>query len=204
MPLFYPGETIPICTYATLPTASSVAAGTRRRVSDLGISPGMVLVTDGTRWLPDGLQLIARITTDQTVTASSTNEVVVATVTIPANLLGVNGGLRFESWWTSTNSANVKTVRARLGGGSGTQISSNAWTTSATGFFSTRVFNRNSASSQVMGIAGNRSSDTLLTMNAQTTTAIDTTAALDLVLTGQKATGSETLTLNAADIWVLA
>jgi hypothetical protein len=55
-----------------------------------------------------------------------------------------------------------------------------------------------------MGIAGNRSSDTLLTMNAQTTTAIDTTAALDLVLTGQKATGSETLTLNAADIWVLA
>lgn len=62
MPMRFDPNVIPSATYATLPAASAVPVGYRVRATDIGIAPGMMLVCDGTRWIPDGVQVLARST----------------------------------------------------------------------------------------------------------------------------------------------
>jgi hypothetical protein len=46
-------------TYATLPSASA-NSGLTARASDVGLAPGMLLVSDGTQWRPDGPRVLFR------------------------------------------------------------------------------------------------------------------------------------------------
>lgn len=125
----------------------------------------------------------------------STNESVRATIAIPAGSLGANGYVKVRARFSHTNSANNKTIRARLGlTGAGTggavlgTVVANAALNTTVEFL---IMNRNSVSSQIgdNGIVG--SSTTALP-----TATIATSSATDLVLTAQLANSGESITLE--------
>lgn len=124
----------------------------------------------------------------------STAETVLATISLPAGAMGANGVLRVTSLWSYTNSANVKTLRGRLGGLAGTQFLSQAATTTVSARLQFQVQNRNAANSQVGG-ALNASFG--VSGQVAITSAINTAVAQDIVLTGQLASAGETITLEA-------
>lgn len=125
--------------------------------------------------------------------SSGTAEVTLATISVPANALGANGRLRITTTWSYTNSANNKTMRVKFGA---TTFVSVVTTTTAALRHQIDISNVNATNSQkgfVTGLAtafGESSS-------ALQTGANDTTAALDILITGQPATGGETITLES-------
>jgi hypothetical protein len=134
--------------------------------------------------------------------AADTNENTLATITVPANAMGPNGSLRVSVYFTFTGSTNAKTLRARFSGGAGTQYVNIGTAASATTALSFEVLiqNRNATNSQVGGMPNypvqqNSSSPGVWTTSTATSS-VDTTAATTIVITGQKATGAETLTLE--------
>jgi hypothetical protein len=148
-----------------------------------------------------GASLLAASAVALSVTGN-TNETVLATVSIPAGSMGLNGGVVVKSTWSHTNSANSKTLRIRFGGVSGTAYLSYGATTTATlTETERRIRNRNSASSQVgnapTGVQSGGSS------GAIPTSAVDTTAVVDIVISGQLALGSESITLENYEVWLL-
>jgi len=132
----------------------------------------------------------------QITSANSTSEQTLATVTIATNLMGANGRLRFRIAGTMSGSGN-KVFRVRLGGIGGTVVSTQTYTT-ATSFTVTGVIqNRNSTSSQRAESEGTRATDAVFTAYAAATAAIDTSVQTTLVVTCEKATGSETFTIES-------
>lgn len=188
-------------TWAGLPAAASFA-GYRARVTDVGVGAGIIVISDGTRWVPNGMQLLARSAVQQSVTGT-TSETVLATVTVPANLMGINGGLLIWPTFSYTNNANTKTIRARFGGIGGTQYAINSVTTTASAAGLIKVRNRGSASSQVGG-SGNSIGGLGTSAAAVVTSAVDTTQNADIVLTGTLAVTTDTISLETYDVWVLA
>lgn len=125
----------------------------------------------------------------------STSETLLASVAIPAGALGANGVLRVTSIWSHTNSASVKTPRIRLGGISGTVVCGPALTTTGSLAIQRTIHNRNAHNSQVT--LGAATSNTFATSTgALLTASIDTSAAQDLVFTGQLANAGETIALE--------
>ena len=124
-------------------------------------------------------------------TINNTSEQFLATVSIPAGRLGPNGAIRVVTLWTLTNNANVKTPRIRLGGQAGTILWNPAMASFATFKGHAYIMNRGLQNSQVAGDAAFGG-----TAGAVATAAIDTSAAQDLVISAQKATGTDTMTLE--------
>ena len=124
----------------------------------------------------------------------NTNETVLATVTIPAGLMGLNGILRFDVLWSITSSGNNKTTRVRLGGIGGTEFHSLINTTVASVRALRNIQNRGSASSQISEWAGGLGPGS--TSSAVTTGTVNTAVAQDLVITGRLASAGETITLE--------
>lgn len=132
--------------------------------------------------------------------AADTNENILATITIPAGLLGANGMIRVKTMWSFTNSANTKAMRVRFGGISGTAFMAATGFTTQVGLQSeTIIMNRGATNSQVGGTPTITTDAGTLFVTTKATATADTTAATTVVITGQKATGAETLTLEA---WV--
>lgn len=131
---------------------------------------------------------------------ADTSEDVLATITVPANKLGANGVLRIRALFTITNSANNKTCRIRLGGIGGTVMAtSTAITTWDTVMFDVLIVNQNAANSQrSSGLVqvGAAASNGLVSAATNATAAIDTTSSTTVVITGQKASSGETITLQ--------
>lgn len=264
-------------TYAGLPAASTLP-GYRVRVSDIGIAPGMALVSDGARWVPDGVQVLARgavpmilpssgsignngaltgltalpttypaaymyfpadaiaagvpaglyyvvmsSTTAGTIynnTYTSGSPVVPAsptafattgpgaytqttgadvslfTATVPANLMGLYGGVRSHAQATSNNSVGVKTVRMFLGGTGGSNYATGTNTTNVTltdfrTILNKGVTNRQSATSSAASWSGLGSIG-----GSVASSSIDTTAATTLVYTAQLATATDYCLFN--------
>jgi hypothetical protein len=146
--------------------------------------------------------LCASAVVSMSVTGTLT-ETALATCTIPAGAMGLNGGVMIYSTWTVTNSANNKTTRIRLGGIGGTAHNDTVWTTIATVPDARRIRNRNSASSQVGSTAAASGGGFSTTSGAVVTSSVDTTAAVDLVFTGQLANTGETITLESYEVWLL-
>jgi hypothetical protein len=133
----------------------------------------------------------------------TTNETALATVTIPAGAMGLNGGVEIRTVWSVTNSANSKTPRIRLGGTSGTQFMAAVFTTTATISDIRSIRNRNSASSQVGSIGASAASSIGSSTVAVVTGSVDTSAAQDLVISGTLANSGETITLEMYEVWLL-
>lgn len=128
--------------------------------------------------------------------ANDTNENILVTITVPS----LAAGDLIELDWrvTGTNNVNVKTIRARLGGIGGTAFCSRDLGNNQGMIFATRIWNNGATNAQVGGTTGlTDPGATLIIAPTLTTTAtIDTSASTTLVLTVQKATGTDTVTIT--------
>jgi hypothetical protein len=132
----------------------------------------------------------------------NTSETTLATITIPAGAIGLNGCVRVTTLWSHTSSVNNKTLRVRFGGAGGTQYLNAVHTTSASARTQAQIYNRNSASSQIGYVAG-VANPWGTNAGGNTTSAVNTTAAVDLVISGQLANSGETITLEAYTVELL-
>lgn len=177
------------------------------KISDVG-PHGSWWSSDGLSWgLVNGVCVLAQSAVAVSVSAASTAEEVLAEIALPAGVLGLNGGLRLVTLWSMNSNANVKTVRARLGA---TALGGSAWLANATGPLNNVSFqnpahvirNRGVVNSQVCFPAANGS------VGASSGTALstfteDTSVATIVAITGQKATGADTLTLEGYTLELL-
>jgi hypothetical protein len=131
--------------------------------------------------------------------SNTTSEEALVTVSLPPP--GVNGGYEVRTVWTVTNGANAKTPRIRLGGIGGTVYLGSAKTTIASYSDSRRIRNRGVTNSQVG--SGSASVSFGDSGSAIVTSSVDWSVASDLVLSGQKAVGTDVLTLESYEIWHL-
>jgi hypothetical protein len=128
--------------------------------------------------------------------AADTNENALATITVPPGAMGLNGVLRISTLWTTTNNANAKTLRIRFSGAAGTQyFSQNVASSLATGTIHL-IANRGVANSQVGYPAGSAATVYGPSGNGVVTSAVDTAAATTIVISCQKATAGDTITLE--------
>lgn len=134
-----------------------------------------------------------------TTPASDTNENVTATCSIPAGAMGPNGAIRVTSYWTMNNNGNNKSVRVRFSGVGGTQYHSIAYSSNVSAAEQFMIFNRGSQSSQYGTPGGGLASNTGLgsSTGVGTTSSVDTSQPTSLVFTCQKATGTDTCTMEA-------
>lgn len=139
--------------------------------------------------------------------SATTDEEILATVLVPAGSLGATGRLQVDSTWVMTGSTNAKTLRVRVGvvgsGLNGDAIQAPAIATTAT--LAGRQcfgFQNLTATSQVttngQGPSGGFGNST----SSVSDLTLDTTAIVEVNITGQKATGSETLSLRAYAVTV--
>jgi hypothetical protein len=135
--------------------------------------------------------------------AADTSENILATVSLPAGIMGANGVLRIWTLWNYTSSSNNKTLRIRLGGIGGTQVYALLRTTSTHTSDLRFVANANAQNAQVFFDRGSEPTAGAGSSGTNITAVIDTSAATTLVITGQKASAGETLTLSAYTVELL-
>jgi len=129
------------------------------------------------------------------------SETVLATIPIPAGAMGPNGSLRITCLFSCTNSADTKTVRAKLGGV--TQLSMPVTThLSAQGFCV--VTNRNAANSQVSAAGGTFGTGGS-GGNPAIASSVDTSQAQNVTITGTIGAnaGANTITLESYLVEIL-
>lgn len=147
-------------------------------------------------------RLVAMSAVAVSVSGGSTSEEVLYTYTGTAGDIGANGMLLVRTGWSYTNSANNKTCRVKIGasgaGTGGTAMMAVTNTTTATFVRDTLIFNANNQAVQKAAPAAN-STGLGASSAAMASATIDTSAAWEIAITGQKASGGETLTLE----WVL-
>lgn len=194
------GNVVASGTYANMPAAASFS-GQLYYASDLGPS-GIYIYSNGTNTYPAWPQVFDRFAGTSSVTGT-TSETALRTTTIPANLLGINGGIYAMMTATQTNSGNNKTLRLRLGGISGTAFYNLAQSTISQWSSVCRFRNAGAANSQQSGSNPGATAGLGALALAYVTGAVDTTAAQDVVVSGELATSGETFSLREYDLWVL-
>jgi hypothetical protein len=136
-------------------------------------------------------------------TGNITSETVVASCSVAAGAPGSNGSLRVTTNWEATNNANAKTIRVRYSGSAGVAFLSANITSTAGCSAVTHIGQNNSTFAQV-GSSRVITTSGVATGNSQgSTAAADTAAATSLVITAQKGTGTDTLTLQSYIIELL-
>lgn len=167
--------------------AFSEAEQLTRLVAIDGNTSGFIKDTEGWRVLAASAIAVPK--------TGDTNETALATVTFSGGVMGANGAIRVTALFSYTNSVNNKTPRIRLGGIAGAALFSNNMTTTGN-LLATRIIqNRGAQNSQVSssGIANTFGTGT----GAVVTSAVDTSASWDLVISGQLANSGETITLES-------
>lgn len=173
------------------------------RLQQVLMNGGAVLET----YTGEPVYVLGQSAVAQTVTPGSTAEEVLAQILVPAGAMGLNGALRVSTLWTVNNNANAKEVRYRLGA---TALGGSAWWANTTFLASVvtgmpppnTLRNRGAANSQLAYPTSNGG----LTTSANTsiaTFAEDTSQPLILAITGKKANGADTLTLEGWTVELL-
>ncbi len=119
-----------------------------------------------------------------------------ATYTLTANTMGANGEIVVEQYWTVNNNANAKTTRVSFGG---TNIQGQALASSAAAIERTVIRNR-TASTQIARPAAAGTGGFGATTASLSTASIDTTADVTVLITAQKGTAGDTMTLEGYTI----
>ncbi len=193
--LFAPGKLLGLSASDTLVGRVSAGAGASEEIACT--AAGRALIDDADARAQCATLGTWRVLAAGAVAAShtgDTSETVLATIPVPAGALGPNGALRVTSHWSFTNSANAKTLRVRLGGIGGASFLASTHTSAAGGVYQRTIQNRNSPSAQISYQHNNGNSFSTGSMN---TTAVDTSAAQDLVLTATLANAGETIALES-------
>jgi hypothetical protein len=128
-----------------------------------------------------------------------TTEDVLVSIPIPAKVMGPNGSLRLTTLWTWSG-IGAKTPRIRFGGAAGTQY----FNTQQNGAnlklrIVAEIFNRGAFNSQVGGghLVVPDPSSLINPVLVGATSAVDTGVATSVVVSGQKVTAGDTMTLDA-------
>jgi len=159
-------------------------------VTDVGEN-GSLWRGNGTKWVRLNpikiFSLSAAVVLTGTTTATT-----LATITIPAGLIGANGKVKFYPLWSTTNNANTKTLRVVLNGGPPVYTAYASNTVHVGGLVIIRNLGSESvqrvSSGMLAGLGGTTSSI------AQTT--VNTSAATNITFTGQLAVDTDTMTLE--------
>lgn len=190
-------------------TGGATVAGIYLGAAVTGVSYGVNQITGFTTLLSDNSTAgnITRFTRPLLTLANGTGapadllENIVATVKVPAACMGANGAIRLVLGWAHTNNANVKTLRARLGGIGGTVV----WTANGASASVTKadisIVNASGASQITTDMT---QIGATLQATGATASAVDTAVAQTLVITVQKATAGDTVTLQTAVAELLA
>lgn len=145
-----------------------------------------------------GIGIIAQSAVASSVTGT-VNETTLATITIPAGAMGVNGVLRVSAQWSFTNNSDTKTINAYFGG---VKFLGANQTTRASVHVLKCIRNRNSQSVQALesiAMLGPGTADASTTGSAAINTAVQQT----ITFTGQLGTSTDTITLEGYTIEVL-
>lgn len=134
----------------------------------------------------------------------TTAETALASIPIPAGAMGPSGILRVTTLWSYPSSANVKSLRYRLGANdlTGAQLMSVTGTTTFGTMLQRTIFNRASQASQITQALANAASFGTFAA-APVATTVDTSIEQSLVISGQLASAGETLTLEGYVVEVL-
>ena len=107
------GGVIPSSTWANIPAASTVSAGTQWRVTDIG-SAGSIWVSDTVRWRPlGGRVILARLGAQ--VSGIDTNETIPLQALIPAGSWQTYDTILTWATLNKTGTTNSLTARIRVG-----------------------------------------------------------------------------------------
>ena len=185
MPMFKAG--IIEYTWANKPSVAPL--GQIICVTDVGEN-GSLWRGNGTNWVRLNPIKIFSLSAPVSLTVT-TLAVNLATITIPAGLLGANGKLKIYPLWSTTNNANVKTLRAIFSGSTCTTMTSQSVPNNS-GLVIIRNTNSESAQKTSSGLVAGIGSS----FGSIASTTVDTTAATTITITGQLAVGTDTLTLE--------
>ena len=176
-------------TWAGKPAAAS-NTGITIRITDVGGTAGSLWISDGAYWKPVGGSVILA-QSGVAITAPDTSvDEPLASVIIPAGIMGTNGSLRITSSYScGVQTANVKTMRVRFGGASGDIMGSYAMANFRSGRWLTEIHNQGQANAQNSGhvnffgsFGGN--------LNPHTTGAQDTSGNVELQFSCLKTTAA--------------
>ena len=121
-------------------------------------------------------------------------------MTVPANARGTNGGVRITVSATAAGTNNTKTLRVKFGG---TTVATLSWSqpTASGGYVTLTIMNRNATGSQVfggIGMVGNTSQEFSSTVSK------DTTASVDVTVTGETPNASDEVTVHSIVVEVIS
>lgn len=174
-----------------------MAGGVTQAQGVVANDPTIAAITGGNTWfVPSGGSSGAAVS----VPADTTEDILV-TVNLP--ILSATSQIRIQGQVVATNNTNVKTIRARLGGIGGTIFLSPPFTSTTGGGFWGIISNAGATNAQVCNVPGGAYHPLGASVAPNITGAIDTSVATTLVITGQKATAGDTLTLQHYLIEVL-
>lgn len=123
-------------------------------------------------------------------------DIVLGTITVPANLLGANGAIDVHAFTSFLTSANDKITKLKFGGS--TVVTNTATTTTGISFRK-RVQNRGTGKQVIHAVFETGAG--VATTASQL--AIDTTADVDVVITGQLETAAEYMVLESLSVEVV-
>jgi hypothetical protein len=127
---------------------------------------------------------------------ADTNEDILAICTVPAGAMGSNGVLRITTSWSLSGNANAKTLNLRFSGISGAQYVNFAAANFSGGMTTTLIANRGATNSQAGASFTVFTAAPVVTYVGQVSS-VNTAAVTTVVITCQKATGSDTCTLES-------
>lgn len=158
-------------------------------ITDVGEN-GSLWRGNGTKWVRLNQINFYSLSAPVSLTGS-TGVVTLATITIPAGLIGANGKLKIYPLWSTTNNANVKTLRVLLGGSTCTTMTSQSVPNNS-GLVILRNVNSESSQRCSSGLVAGIGAST----GSIAVTSLDTTAATTITIMGQLAVGTDTMTLE--------
>lgn len=159
-------------------------------ITDVGEN-GSLWRGNGTKWVRlhsiSFYNLSAAVVLTGTTTATT-----LATITIPASLIGANGKVKFYPLWSNTNNANTKTLRVVLNGATTVYTGTSQNNVHSSGLLILRNFNSETAQRMSSGMTAGLGSTT----GSIAATTVDTTMPVTVAVTGQLANSTDTMTLE--------
>lgn len=175
-------------TWATKPSVAPL--GQIICITDIGEN-GSLWRGNGTKWVR--LHSINFYDLSAAVVLTGTTSVTtLATITIPAGLIGTNGKVKFYPLWSNTNNANAKTLRVVLNGVTTVYTATSQNSVHNSGLLILRNFNSETIQRMSSGMVAGLGSTT----GSIAAATIDTTVPLTVTVTGQLANSADTMALE--------